>query len=281
MKNNIFTFSNMTWLQLSGTAMGTPEACAYATISYGRYENSKILPKYSQNLLYYRRCIDDVFGVWLPPEYHQEATWDQFKRDLNGWGHLKWTIENPAKKSILLDLTIELNKTTIKTKTYQKDLNLHLYIPPNSAHPPSCLKGLISGEMQRYWLQNEPQDFENIMVKFIEHLVSRGHSINNLTPILMSAAANLDNPHCQRPPNQNQDTGIIYIHWEYHPHGVQRKDIRDIYRKTLEPLLDYKKMTVAISRPKNLRDILTKAALTNSSSEDIDHFLTNGDQQLM
>jgi hypothetical protein len=110
MKNNIFTFSNMTWLQLSGTAMGTPEACAYATISYGRYENSKILPKYSQNLLYYRRCIHDVFVVWLPPEYHQEATWDQFKRDLNGWGHLKWTIENPAKKSILLDLTIKLNK---------------------------------------------------------------------------------------------------------------------------------------------------------------------------
>ncbi len=117
------------------------------------------------------------------------------------------------------------------------------------------------------------------MVKFIERLVARGHSINNLAPIIMGAAASLDHPNRQKRQNENQDTDTIYIHWEYHPYGVQRKDIRDIYRKTLEPFLDYDKMTVAISRPKNLRDILTKAALTDALSEDIDYFLTNGRQQ--
>ena len=35
MENNIFKFGNTTWLQLSGTAMGTPCACAYATITFG------------------------------------------------------------------------------------------------------------------------------------------------------------------------------------------------------------------------------------------------------
>ena len=89
MKNNIFIFSNTTWLQLSGTAMGTPVACAYATITYGQYENSKILPKFASNLLYYRRYIDDIFGIWLSPEYHQEKTWRDFKTELNGWGNLK------------------------------------------------------------------------------------------------------------------------------------------------------------------------------------------------
>jgi hypothetical protein len=39
MENNIFTFAGTRWLQLSGTAMGTPAACAYATISFGQYEN--------------------------------------------------------------------------------------------------------------------------------------------------------------------------------------------------------------------------------------------------
>jgi len=40
MNNNIFSFGSSYWLQLSGTAMGTPAACAYATISYGHFEIS-------------------------------------------------------------------------------------------------------------------------------------------------------------------------------------------------------------------------------------------------
>jgi hypothetical protein len=35
MSNNIFSFGNTTWLQLTSTTMGTPAACAYATISLG------------------------------------------------------------------------------------------------------------------------------------------------------------------------------------------------------------------------------------------------------
>jgi len=267
MRNNIFSFSNTTWLQLSGTAMGTPAACTYS-----QHENSKILPKFNPNLLYYRRYIDNIFGIWLPPEYHQEKTWRNFKTELNGWGNLKWIIEDPTKQTIFLDLSIKLTGSTIKTRTHQKDLNLHLNILPNSAHPPSCLKGLISGEMRRYWLQNNPQDFEKIMTKFIENLIARGHSLNNLEPILMNAATTLDNP-CQRD-THNHNKNILYIHWEYHSLGIQRKDIREIYDKTLEPYLDYDKMTVAIARPQNLRDVLTKTALPSSSSKDVTRLLT-------
>jgi hypothetical protein len=37
--------------------------------------------------------------------------------------------------------------------------------------------------------------------------------------------------------------------------------LRQIYNNTLRPVNPFHNMTVAISRPKNLRDILTKAAL--------------------
>jgi hypothetical protein len=53
MDNNIFSFSDSYWLQLSGTAMGTPVACTYAMMSFGQFENKEILPNFQNNLLYY------------------------------------------------------------------------------------------------------------------------------------------------------------------------------------------------------------------------------------
>jgi hypothetical protein len=42
---------------------------------------------------------------------------------------------------------------------------------------------------------------------------------------------------------------------------MQRRDIRNAFKNTLQPVLDYNKMIVTISRPKNLRDTLTKTQL--------------------
>jgi len=96
MDNNIFSFGDSYWLQLSGTAMGTPVACAYATVSFGQYENTTILPKFSSNLLYYKRYIDDIFGIWLPPANNKDSTWTSFTETINNWGSLKWIIERPS-----------------------------------------------------------------------------------------------------------------------------------------------------------------------------------------
>ena len=55
------------------------------------------------------------------------------------------------------------------------------------------------------------------------------------------------------------------IHWEYHPNDIPRRLIRRLYNKHLaEILMDnlgYNQLTVAYSRPKNLRELLTKAKL--------------------
>jgi hypothetical protein len=83
MKNNIFTFGNSYWLQLSGRAIGAPVACAYATVSYGQYENSVILPKYKPNLIYFKCYIDDIFRIWLPTQSDNTQTWENFKKDLH------------------------------------------------------------------------------------------------------------------------------------------------------------------------------------------------------
>jgi hypothetical protein len=269
MQNNVFSFANTFWLQLTGTAMGTPAACAYATLTFGDYENSLILQKYKHQLLYYKRYIDDIVGVWLPNSENDSTTWENFKKDLNNWGSLQWKIENPSKKTVFLDLELSVQGNAITTKTYQKDMNLYLYIPPLSAHPPSCFKGLITGEVRRYWLQNNPEDFKKLLLKFIQRLLSRGHTLQKISPLIQNAAATLDDKTIGLRTKPNDPDNVIFIHKTFHPYGVQRKDIRRHFQMILEPHLNGEKMTVAISRPTNLRDILTKAKLTPPDDIDV------------
>jgi hypothetical protein len=82
MKFNVFTFVDSYWLQLAGTAMGTPTACSYATVSFGHYENSIILTEFNSNLIYYKRYIDDITGIWLPPTETKQPPGITLRKDL-------------------------------------------------------------------------------------------------------------------------------------------------------------------------------------------------------
>ena len=86
MLNNIFSFGDMTFKQLNGTAMGTPPAPPYATIYYGLHETN-FLPKHNKHVIFYKRFIDDVFGIWLPhPNPQTDARlWDRFKNSMNNY----------------------------------------------------------------------------------------------------------------------------------------------------------------------------------------------------
>jgi hypothetical protein len=106
---------------------------------------------------------------------------------------LKWVVTELNTSVNFLDLNISINShNKIEINTFQKDMNLHLYIPPSSAHPPSCLKGLITGELFRYKLQNNNTDFTTITSSFLERMTARGHKLDNLSPLIREAAATID-----------------------------------------------------------------------------------------
>jgi len=70
--------------------MGMPSACMYATISYGLHEHLNILPKFNTSIKYYKRCIDDIFAIWIPPnQTDNNATWNDFKTSLDEFGNLQ------------------------------------------------------------------------------------------------------------------------------------------------------------------------------------------------
>ena len=152
MEHNVFQFGDMHWIQLSGTAMGTPPAPMYATLYFAIYE-ARILPKYPE-LKFYRRYIDDGFGIWEPdpllPPAQTLLRWGELQADFNQYGthtgRLRWDFSLQQTTIDFLDLTIMISVgNPIDTRLYEKALNLYLYLPPASAHPPGVLKGLIYG----------------------------------------------------------------------------------------------------------------------------------------
>ena len=64
--SNVFKFGDNNWLQLAGTAMGTPPTPNWATLYFNTWEIQTInnYPELSE--LYYKRYIDGDFGIWAP-----------------------------------------------------------------------------------------------------------------------------------------------------------------------------------------------------------------------
>jgi len=89
--------------------------------------------------------------------------------------------------------------------------------------------------------------------------MDRGHNLADLTPIFHQAAMKINNTELHNATKTHDNT--LFIHWTFHPNGLQRRDIREIYNATLKQDLEYDKMTVAIARPRNLQDLLSSTPL--------------------
>ena len=122
MSYNVFEAGDTFHQQISGTAMGTPCACTYATIYYAYHEITKLLRKYKRHLLFYKRYIDDKCILWN--DFGDSEALPNFINDVNNFGILKWKVEQMGREVNFLDLTITINdRNRIETRTYQKPMN--------------------------------------------------------------------------------------------------------------------------------------------------------------
>jgi hypothetical protein len=82
----------------------------------------------------------------------------------------------------------------VTTKTFQKPINIHFYIPPASAHPPGVLKNLIYGNLHRYWNQNTyVGDCMEIAKQFVNCLIAHGYRKENTQETFIKASHKFDN----------------------------------------------------------------------------------------
>ena len=275
MYNNVFRFGDCYFHQLSGTAMGTPPACCYATIYYAVKEKT-LLHKYKENLVFYKRYIDDVFGIWV--NNNPTLSFDMFSNDLK-YHKLEWTVNPLANSAIFLDMELTITDQTVSTKLYEKILNLYLYISPYSAHPPGVLSGLVIGNILRiYHLCSEPSQRTTYYKMFFQRLRARGYLPSQLNNLFQRAfilaktkpmpstknkrleRENIRNTNVNNNTSKTEDNSAI-LHIPFHPKSPNSKQIQQLFRTTFlgkdSSVAGLDKLIVANSRPRNLGEILS------------------------
>jgi hypothetical protein len=211
---------------------------------------------------------------------------------------LEWKATKLSVEEVFLDLTLKIQGDgTICSKTYIKPMNLHLYIPAHSAHPPGLMKSLVFGQVQRYWKQNSCiTDFEDVTRSFYEHLLNRGYQKQILNECFLDAANKLDNeekkPRTPSPFDQseystvkNDHDDLVFFHVQYHPDLISKQTIRNCFDATCAPILSpirgknglnelgIRRFIVAYSRAPNFRDKLCSSKLPDYPDHNVSDVL--------
>jgi hypothetical protein len=107
MRNNVFTFGDVTYKQVRGTAMGTPPAPMWANLYMSINEDTFLQPFYT-NLTFYKMFIDDVLGLWtITNTATNTVTWAEFSLQLNSeLLELEWIIQPLSTQVDFMDMTI-------------------------------------------------------------------------------------------------------------------------------------------------------------------------------
>ena len=187
LKNNYVAFGESTFLQLQGTAMGTPCAVVVACIFMHIIEEEALAIFKSRyytlsTIFLNKRFIDDYILIVSDTE-----TGQIFMDILNTRReaiHITFTIEN--REAQFLDLTLyrTRHEHAVAVRAYAKPMNKHLFLPPSSCHPPHIFKGWILGYGRRLRLNcTANSDYTLALGNFRTQLTSRGYKDSIITEI--------------------------------------------------------------------------------------------------
>ena len=115
----MFRLGDLWFHQRCGTAMGTMTTVKYATLYYALYEEELLIPKYQDQMLYFRRYIDDIFIIW---NKNGKYSWEELNKDLK-FGLFNWEMAKPEYSLDFLDLTISIDKKVSHKPKHSKKRN--------------------------------------------------------------------------------------------------------------------------------------------------------------
>ena len=291
MKWNVFKFGDLTYKQRTGTAMGTPPAPPWAIVYYATFEET-FLPDFQQELHLYKRFIDDVWGIFIVNPRNPGRFQEFITAMNNPESELEWIVQPLSNHVIFMDIEIMIRENKLATTLYEKANNLHLFIPPQSSHPPGLLSGMVHGMIFRiYQLCTDPEDQRLKTLQLLQHFRYRGWTNQQVKPLMRRAirrATSGYEPKSQSLRKREMDRSIV-LHLQYHPKNPKPHTLQQLWRdKILSPftqrklfqLRNYKfciievdRMIIAHSRTRNLGNLLSYRDIKEDSGPPTSSFL--------
>jgi hypothetical protein len=188
-------------------------ATPWANIFYALCKRT-FLPQFQDNLLFNKRFIHDVLGVWqITDPATNDATWAFFCNAMNDPLYsLEWIVSPQSHQVEFMDLTITLQDGKILTTLYEKPSSFHLYIPPHSCHPPGLLRGMVFGMMNRIHTLCTDKDAQKARaIAFFRHLQRRGFQPHDLYPLFNRAIVRAREYVANPPISQTTNDGLRSI----------------------------------------------------------------------
>ena len=234
------------YLQTGGTAMGTRMAPSYAIIFMDNLEKN-LLTKSPIKPTVSKRYIDDIFAI-LPEDPDPFVKWLNEQHP-----SIKFTMERYTEGLAFLDTWITKTENELMTTVYTKPTDTKQYLTPSSCHPPHTFRSIpYSQALRLQRICTNKEDLKEELHILETNLKKRGYK----EELVKKSIAKI---HEKKPPSEKKTPTTLIL--QYHPRNPQYQAIiQDVWdRHSTNLPAEITKPIVAFRRPRNLREMLTKA----------------------
>ena len=263
-KNN-FQFNGNNYLQIGGTAMGTKVAPSYANL-FMRQLEERLLESFLLKPKVWYRYIDDIFFIWE----HGEDSFKNWLKHLNSSETpIQFTEEHSHTEIPFLDTKVKVDHNRrAYTDLYSKPTDSHSYLKYDSAHPPKCIQSLPYSQFLRIRrICTKRSDFDKHAKVMKNNFLMRGYPEKLLHTKMTEARKKQHNELLNKTTqkkNTNEDQNKIFMTAIFRPcknspTATVKQNWDLLSRSKTTKNIHRSKLTTSFKRPKNLKDILTRA----------------------
>ena len=243
--------------------MGTKMGPSYVCLFVGYVEEKMLLTYTGTKHIMLRRYIDDYIGI----STSTKDELDDFMLYVNDiHPSLGYTYDISDTSVNFLDISISMTQHGLTTDIFYKDTDTHSYLRYESAHPPSCRKGIPYSQFSRLRrICNNDQTSERRSDEMSEFFSQIGFPVNTIKNSLRKASKFTQTEAINMRKNLN-NTGF--------PQTMKFSGITKCIAKTIKSnliiifanhktnrIFNTNSVFVAFKREKNLRDCFMRSKL--------------------